>query len=354
MQITEYIVNRFRNSDNHPFLIGICGRAGAGKTTLLQKISDELTSACIQNVAYSGDWRFILDSTDRKEWLEEKWRSGMDAYLNAINQFGWWDFTEIFKDLAALQNEQAITITGAYNRLSGTKTAEISLGPIRHGIILYENCILGHLDTMKSFDTIVIVNTPDQLCLERVLRKDAHRRPVSDIATRYLMTTYSENIFLRALRTRFSARTVACDSDGQFSPFPEINEITHIPVPINVRKPNKLKKGTIFCDLDGTLVKHIAVPSESGDDIELLEGSIEKVREFRLKGYHVVLTTSRSQANIISVLAKLQTMGLEYDQILCDLPIGPRHLINDSKDQEVRAIAHPLTRNSGLKNVKIQ
>jgi uridine kinase len=354
MQITEYIMHRFRNSKSQRLVVGLCGRAGAGKTTLVQKISDELASAGVENVAYSGDWRFILDSKGRKEWLSEKWRAGMDAYLHAINQYSWWDFAAIFRDLAALRNQQAIKITGAYDRLSGIKNAEITLGPIRCGIILYENCILGPLDALPSLDTIVLVNTPDQVCLERVLRKDAQRRSVPEIATRYLMTTYSENIFLRSLREQFSARTVACNSDGQLGPFPDISEITHIPVPMHVRKGQELKRGTIFCDLDGTLIKHVPVPSASGDDIELLDGSIEKLKEFRENGYLVVLTTSRTQANIFGVLEKLRAVGLECDQIICDLPIGPRHLINDSKDQEVRAIAHALIRDAGLKDVTIQ
>jgi uridine kinase len=354
MQITEYLLNRFRDAKRKHLLVGICGRAGAGKTTLVQKMAQDLAHSEIEHVAYSGDWRFILDSKGRKEWLDEKWRAGMDAYLNAVNQFSWWDFAGIFRDLAMLQDEQAVEITKAYDRVTGTKSACVTIGPIRRGIILYENCILGQLDAMPSLDIFVLVNTSDHVCLERLLRKDAHRRPVPDIATRYLMTTYSENIFLRVLRERFSARTVACDSNGNFGPFPDIGEITHIPVPIGFRKPEPLKKGTIFCDLDGTVIKHVAVPSGSGEDIELLDGSVEKLKEFRLKGYHIVLTTSRSQANIFGVLEKLRLMGLECDQVICDLPVGPRHLINDSKDQEVRAFAHVLNRDTGLKAVKIQ
>jgi len=278
----------------------------------------------------------------------------MEAYLGAINQFSWWDFDAIFKDLSALRNGQAINIVGAYDRLTGTKAGEISLGPVKRGVILYENCILGKLETLPSLDIIVLVNTTDRVCLERTLRKDAQRREVADIVTRYLMTTYSENIFLRGLSERFSDRTVACDSDGNFGTFPDIVEITHIPVPIHIQKPRDLKKGTIFCDLDGTLIKHVSVPSESGDDIVLLEGAVEKLNEFRAKGYLVVLTTSRSQANLFGVLEKLRTLGLECDQIICDLPVGPRHLINDSKDQEVRAFAHALTRDVGIKDVKIE
>jgi hypothetical protein len=47
--------------------------------------------------------------------------------------------------------------------------------------------------------------------MERMLRKESNCRSVPDIATRYLMTTYSENIFLLRLRKGFSDRMVAFD-----------------------------------------------------------------------------------------------------------------------------------------------
>jgi hypothetical protein len=39
--------------------------------------------------------------------------------------------------------------------------------------------------------------------------------------------------------------------------------------------------------------------------------------------------------------------------VVCDLPIGPRHLINDSKDGEVRAIAHAVARDKGIADLEI-
>jgi uridine kinase len=354
MEITEYLVNRFRDCKNKRLVVGIGGRAGSGKTTLVQKIVENLATAQIETVAYSGDWRFVLDSKERREWLHEKWRAGMDAYLKAINQFSWWDFGAIFRDLVALQHGRAVRIPDAYDRRTGTKAAEVTLQPIQRGIILYENCILGDLETIPRLDIIVLVNTPDQVCLERILRKDAHRRPVAEIVTRYLMTTFSENIFFRILREQFSDRAVACDSDGKLSAFPSIQEITHIPVPMPVRKSQEFMKGTIFCDLDGTLIKHVPVPSPSGDDLELLEGSLEKLQEFQEKGYVVILTTSRTQSNVCAVIEKLRALGLNCDQIICDLPLGPRHLINDSKGEEVRAIAHPVIRDAGIKDVSVE
>lgn len=351
--ISEYIVNRARAAARRPLLVGITGRAGAGKTTLTEGIADDLRASGLPSLPYSGDWRFILDSPGRRAWLRDTWRVGMDAYLNAINQHSWWDFDGIAGDLAALRQGRAVVVEGAYDRTTGEKSARIELGPVTDGVILYENCILGPPDVLAGFDIIVLLNTPDQVCLERILRKDAGRRSVSDIATRYLMTTYSENSFLQLLRERHGDRLVATDSDGRLGAFPALREVSHIPVPIHVREPMNLKRGTVFCDLDGTLVRHVPVPSPSGEDIELLDGTVEKLREFRRDGYLVVLTTGRSQSNVLGVLERLRALGLEFDQVICDLPIGPRHLINDSKGNEVRAYAHPIVRDAGIRDVKL-
>ena len=87
--------------------------------------------------------------------------------------------------------------------------------------------------------------------------------------------------------------------------------------------------------------------------MEIIEGSLEKLKEFRDKGYFLILTTSRPQNKVFGVVEKLRSMGLEFDQIVCDLPVGPRHLINDSKDGQVRAIAHALKRDEGIKDIKL-
>ena len=50
---------------------------------------------------------------------------------------------------------------------------------------------------------------------------------------------------------------------------------------------------TIFCDIDGTLVKHSS-PSEYSKKnykMEVLDGVIEKLIDFDREGYNVVLTT---------------------------------------------------------------
>ena len=50
---------------------------------------------------------------------------------------------------------------------------------------------------------------------------------------------------------------------------------------------------TIFCDLDGTLVKHSNPVEVQNPDLELevLPGTHDKLREWDSKGYYIIITT---------------------------------------------------------------
>jgi len=355
LEITEYMVSRLKKAAvrKNRILAGVCGRAGAGKTTLVSKISDDLKHNKIDNVIYSGDWRFNLDSVERKFWLQEKWKTGMDAYLYAINQFSWWNFELIYRDLSELVNGARLYIKDSYNRLSGKKDFIVDIPRIEKGIILFENCVLGGVEYLENLDIIVLVNTPDILCHERILKKDASRRSLPEIMIRNLITTYSENFFFKLILKNFSDRTIACDSDGVLTSFPEIENVSHIPVPITEKTFRQSKKATIFCDLEGIIIKHETVPADEDENIEFIEGSLEKLKEFRDNGYSLVLTTSRLGNKIFGILEKIKSMGLEFDHIVCDLPVGTRIQISDSKNGEPRAAAYVVKRNAGIKKLKI-
>ncbi len=354
MQVTEGIVNRLESA-KAPMLVGICGRAGSGKTTIANKIAKELGEQSIPTIHYSGDWRFKLDSEQRKRWLQEKWFVGAHAYLEAANQFNWWDFEKIYNDIEKMASGKGVVISDAYDRNTGKKDMKVELKAQKNGVIFYENCILGGAEILEKLDFIVLLNTPDSTCLDRIIKKDADRRNVFEVVSRYLLTSYSENLFLKFLIDKYSQKLLVCDSDGVLSEYPEIKEVNQIPVPMEhvPKSVKKTYKGAIFSDLDGTLIKHVPVPSETGEDIEVLDGTPEKLKDFREKGYYLILTTSRQYHKIFGVLNKLESLGIVFDQIISDLPVGPRHMINDMKGDEKRTIAHVLKRNEGIKNVKI-
>ncbi|HID60609.1 MAG TPA: hypothetical protein EYP46_01970, partial [Hadesarchaea archaeon] len=280
--------------------------------------------------------------------------SGLDEYLRAVNQFTWWDFEKICSDLDALSAGKQVEIKNAYNRETGKKDLQVRIYGIKDGVIFYENCILGGVELLERLDIVIMLNDPDEACLHRIIERDAVRRDLPEILARYLITTYSENIFFDILMGKFSQKLLVCSSDGKLGEFPDIQEVSHIPVPIaEVPVARGGCKGTIFVDLDGTLIKHVPVPSDTGEDIQILNGSREKLEEFRRKGYYIILATSRPYHKIFGVLNKLKSLGIEFDQVLCDLPVGPRHIINDMKGDEVRTIAHVLRRDEGIKKIKI-
>lgn len=236
MEIGELLRSRLLGGSepDHRFLLGICGRAGAGKSTLAIGLSRWLTSQGIEARVYAGDWRFSLDSVARKVWLNESLGSGLSNYLYAINQFSWWNFSEIRTDLEVLRRGDALELREAYNRASGKRDLGVTLGAMERGVIIYENAILGGSELLEGMDAIVLVNTPDADCLARTLSRDSVRRNVSEIAARYLVTSYSENHFLHMLRQRYLARTICCRDDGSLCAFPEIAPVGDIPVPLKV------------------------------------------------------------------------------------------------------------------------
>ena len=48
---------------------------------------------------------------------------------------------------------------------------------------------------------------------------------------------------------------------------------------------------TIICDIDGTLVKHVGLSTSCKPDfkMELLPGTIEKLQEWDVNGYNIIL-----------------------------------------------------------------
>ena len=113
------------------------------------------------------------------------------------------------------------------------------------------------------------------------------------------------------------------------------------------------KSKTIFCDLDGTLVKHCN-PVEIQDPnlkLEVLKGTHEKLRDWDNKGYTIIITTGRKESR---PKCKTITKGILYDALIMGFGGGERILINDRKtDGTPTALAINLPRNSGVSEIEI-
>ena len=196
MELTRYIANRLGNKKDSQLVVGLCGRAGSGKSTFARWLSESLGRTGVECRVYEGDWRFRHDSETRRRKIERHSREGLISYVYAIHQFGWWDFDEIHNDLARLRSGAQLEITDAYNRSTGRRDARIFLPPLDRGVILFENAILGATTILNGLDVIAFLNTPDRVCLERCLDRDGDRRSLPELLARYLVTSYSENLFL--------------------------------------------------------------------------------------------------------------------------------------------------------------
>ena len=75
---------------------------------------------------------------------------------------------------------------------------------------------------------------------------------------------------------------------------------------------------TIFCDIDGTLVKHDPpnITSKLDYKMILLEGTIETLLEWDKAGFNIVLTTGRKESLRAVTEKQLSEVGIFYNQLV--------------------------------------
>ena len=117
------------------------------------------------------------------------------------------------------------------------------------------------------------------------------------------------------------------------------------------------KPKTIFCDLDGTLVKHSNPIDVQNPNLELevLPGTHKRLVEWDTKGYYIVITTGRKESARQPTIKQLSRAGIIYDQLIMGFGGGDRILINDRKKDSERNTASVinLTRNKGVEDVEL-
>lgn len=113
---------------------------------------------------------------------------------------------------------------------------------------------------------------------------------------------------------------------------------------------------TIFCDIDGTLVKH-NFPINNTDPLKtlrLLPGTLEKFSEWDAKGYNIILTTGRRESMRKATEEQLAEAGIFYDQLIMGIGGGDRIVINDCKpDGRQTAFVFNLKRDEGIGKLDI-
>lgn len=114
------------------------------------------------------------------------------------------------------------------------------------------------------------------------------------------------------------------------------------------------KPKTIFCDIDGTILKHI---HRFSDLIETnpvaLPGVIKKINEWDSQGHKIVLCTARKESARKMTEEHLTKLGLCWDVLLMGMTSGCRVLINDKLNPQDadRAKSVNLTTDGGFEQV---
>ena len=113
---------------------------------------------------------------------------------------------------------------------------------------------------------------------------------------------------------------------------------------------------TIFCDIDGVLFEHPGKYTKIYDyKPVVLEGTWQKIQEWHMKGYMIIITTSRfpSMRNITE--KQLNDAKIPYHQLIMGVNRGARVVINDLKtnSDEATAVGISLPRNKGIQDLDI-
>jgi hypothetical protein len=128
----------------------------------------------------------------------------------------------------------------------------------------------------------------------------------------------------------------------------------------------------VFCDIDGTILKHLSGPN--GDKTiseylllvqdedyksvnDVLPGVAVKFSKWNKNGTRIVLTTGRPESMRELTEWQLEAAGLFFDHLLMGVGTGRRYLINDKKPaneehpEMLTAYAINLDRNKGFEDL---
>lgn len=123
-------------------------------------------------------------------------------------------------------------------------------------------------------------------------------------------------------------------------------------------RKDSIRPKTIFCDIDGTLIEHLKTPLKMyHPDVtpRMLPGVLERLLEWDLKGYNLILVTGRRESMRETTIKQLSKLAITYDQLIMGIGGGERVLINDAKPNSVDQTCSAITivRNDGIASVNI-
>ena len=127
----------------------------------------------------------------------------------------------------------------------------------------------------------------------------------------------------------------------------------------NLNNNAKNATKTIFCDIDGTLVRFpdsiegFKELPKGSKPLEVLPRALDKLWEWETQGYRIILTTGRKESMRKITERQLTDAGIFWDQLVMGLGPGKRYLINDINNGNDTAFAVNVERNKGIGNVEL-
>ena len=114
------------------------------------------------------------------------------------------------------------------------------------------------------------------------------------------------------------------------------------------------KKCSIFCDIDGTLIKYREFSNYKSSKAEPITNTIKEINRAFNKGHNIILTTARPEYLRFHTLRELNKLNIQYHMLLMSIGRGPRILINDNKpSNKLGAYAINVERDNGFSSDNI-
>ena len=110
------------------------------------------------------------------------------------------------------------------------------------------------------------------------------------------------------------------------------------------------KHATIFCDIDGTILKYRKFGTYESEMPQVIPSTLEYLKKEKANGSFIVLTSARPLDLYAFTQNEMIRCGVPFDRILLGIGRGVRYLINDKDpgDDKDRAVAINLERDSGF------
>ena len=167
--------------------------------------------------------------------LEKQMRS-IEDYMDAVNQFNWWDWGSILSDIEDLRAGTKIRIAAPYDRTTGGIGASVTLAATE--TLVYEGAILGPPFLVNLMARIFFLCVDVSIRFQRSIERDCGRRNFNEILARFLITEYSETLYYRNLFDWAEDRIVFIDGiTGMPCGKPEFPSDIFVPLRVNLPSP---------------------------------------------------------------------------------------------------------------------